>query len=506
MICLTTNAQGSNKTIIAESKFVVNSENTLYLLKTDIDLKGTILNVPKNCEIRCDGGNIKNGTIHGDETILSGKQPNFIDCKLTGSFKSANIEYFKHKRNQDLARIRNLTINSDCEIEVEETDSLSLLQTITGNDHVLTLKWVKPLNGEHAVFNIVGKFSLSDLKIKVKNVLVDKQTHRPAIFMTKRNGYDIQFSNVKYYGSILFHKMHFDVNHFFKEPSYINFDNVHLETDNITEEYFLIEYIDRSNFYKPEPYKGEMKFRNCFFITNSDNAYAPISIQMPYKLRYEDCTFQRNSQKKVCSLETVVPDVSFTNCVMTNVGFVDNNSYSNLVKSKNIHIDRCKISQTVVSTNLNTRMRALYYSNIDIEDSHFIINGSQFSLDAFDYLKIKNCRFDITQDCSFNQGFVIYRSYPNDSTKTKCPHIIIDNLEFNYLGSNNKNSMSCLLEFEEKIDGSDLRKHLKIKDLKVKGFGGKQFVQFIKKDKTERLFWNENIKKLEYRKNCWKQN
>lgn len=489
---------------VVDQKILFQSENTVYLLKTNVDLKGQTVKIPKGCEIRCEGGSIYNGTIEGDETILSGKRQGFIDCHLAGSFKKADIEFFRYKRNQDLARVRNLAINSDSEVEVDETDSPSVIQTITGNNHTLTLKWVNPRNGEHAAFNISGKFSLSDLKLRVVDATVNKQTHRPAIFKTTSNGYDIHFSNVDYYGNILFHKIYLDVNHFFKTPSNITFDNVKLETDKTTNEYFLIEYIDRSNFYKPQQYQGEMTFRNCSFIMNSDNAYAPASIQMPYELIYERCTFQRTSQNKVCSLETVVPNALFKDCVMTNVGFVDNNSYANMIRCERISIDNCRINQPIAFKQINTRMRVLYYSNIDIKNSNFLINGSWFSIDAFDNLNIKNCRFNITQDGSFNQGFVIYRSYPNDLRKNKKPHITIENLTFNYLG-NNKNSTTCLLEFDEKLAGIDLRKNLRIKNLKVNGFGGRQFIQFNLKDAQQRLFWNDNINTLNYNRKRWKK-
>lgn len=488
----------------ADDRELFPSENTVYLLKTDIDLKGQTIKIPKGCELRYDGGSIVNGTIEGDETILSGTGQDFIDCRLAGSFKNADIGFFKHKRNLDLARIRNLTVNGDCEIEVEETKSPSILQTITGNNHTVTLKWVKPKDGEHGVFNISGEFSMSDLKIAVTNVSVDKQTHRPAIFRTTSNGYDIHFTNIGYYGNVLFHKIYLDVNHLFETPSYIYFNNVKLETDNSTDEYFLIEYIDRSNFYKPDPYAGEINFKGCSFITNSDNAYAPISIQMPYNLTYEECIFQRNSRNKVCSLETIVPNALFRNCTMTNVGFVDNNSCANYINCQSFRIENCEISQSEAFKNINTRMRVMYYSDIDIQNSHFIINGSYFSIDAFDKLSIRNCKFDMTEDCSLNQGISIYRSYPGDLGKNRLPYITIDNLAFRYMGKN-PDSINCLFEFDEKMDGVDLRKHLKIKNLTISGFDGRQFIQFYGKAGPEKLFWNENIKALEFSRNRWKK-
>lgn len=386
-------------------------------------------------------------------------------------------------------------INGDCEVEVEENDNPSIVQTINGNNHTLTLKWSNFFNGEHAVFNISGQFSLSNIKFKVKDVFVNKQNHRPAIFRTSRNGYNIRFSNVEYKGNILFHKIYLDAQYLLSQPSYVNYDKVKLQTDNSTDEYFLIEYIDRSNFYKPNSHIGGITFKNCSFTTNSDNAYSPISIQMPYRMSFEKCAFQRNSQKKVCSLETIVPEVLFNDCLLINVGFVDNMSYTNYIKCNKIRVIKCKIRQPLPFKNINTRMRVIGYSNIEIEDSHFIMNGSKFGIDAFDSLTKKGCQFDITKENSLNHGFVIYHEYLNDSLKNKSPHILIDNLTFyKTTFNNNKNNKTCLLEFDESEAGINLHKSLKIKRLYFISFWGGQYIQFNRKTNMKKVFLNENMK------------
>ena len=62
--------------------------NTIYEIRYDFDLDGKVITLPKNCTLYFIGGSIKNGTLHGNNTIINSIQENtiFNNIIFTGTF------------------------------------------------------------------------------------------------------------------------------------------------------------------------------------------------------------------------------------------------------------------------------------------------------------------------------------------------------------------------------------------------------------------------------------
>lgn len=58
-------------------------ENTRYIVKSDFDLGGGSVSAPSNCVLSFDGGVISNGTLVGDDTVLSAEAKKIFDTNVT---------------------------------------------------------------------------------------------------------------------------------------------------------------------------------------------------------------------------------------------------------------------------------------------------------------------------------------------------------------------------------------------------------------------------------------
>ena len=62
-------------------------DSTVYEIRYDFDLQGNTIIMPKSAVLQFKGGSIKNGTLQGDNTIISGfTTATFTDVKFTGTF------------------------------------------------------------------------------------------------------------------------------------------------------------------------------------------------------------------------------------------------------------------------------------------------------------------------------------------------------------------------------------------------------------------------------------
>ena len=58
------------------------NKNGIYVVRTDIDLKGETLSIPYNSVLKFEGGSLKNGTITYNDTYIEGRY--CIQCKCEG--------------------------------------------------------------------------------------------------------------------------------------------------------------------------------------------------------------------------------------------------------------------------------------------------------------------------------------------------------------------------------------------------------------------------------------
>lgn len=82
--------QTTYKTIVLKENIPFGSQvgttNTKYVIKWDFDLGGSTVTIPQDCIISFDGGRLNNGTINGQNTLLTG----IVNCNTTISGTFAN--------------------------------------------------------------------------------------------------------------------------------------------------------------------------------------------------------------------------------------------------------------------------------------------------------------------------------------------------------------------------------------------------------------------------------
>lgn len=90
-----------NVTVVTKKNLLIQEmiedTNTIYVLQYDYDLNGTTITIPENCIIKFEGGSISNGTIVGNNTILTYYQNTiFNNITLSGTFIDKTVVLIPH--------------------------------------------------------------------------------------------------------------------------------------------------------------------------------------------------------------------------------------------------------------------------------------------------------------------------------------------------------------------------------------------------------------------------
>ena len=88
---------------------MINDSNTIYEIRYDFNLNGQTITVPEGCVLQFEGGNLKNGTLIGNNTIVLGSI-NILDISLEGTYLPINYYYQENWRNVDGTLISKVVI------------------------------------------------------------------------------------------------------------------------------------------------------------------------------------------------------------------------------------------------------------------------------------------------------------------------------------------------------------------------------------------------------------
>ena len=84
-----------NKVVLKQSANVhsqMKKENVTYIVKCSFDLKGSEIVIPKNCQLKFQGGDFSNGTIKGNATeVCAGQSQVFSNVTLSGSWANSKV-------------------------------------------------------------------------------------------------------------------------------------------------------------------------------------------------------------------------------------------------------------------------------------------------------------------------------------------------------------------------------------------------------------------------------
>ena len=88
---------------------MMSEPNVIYVIQYDYDLRGETITIPEGCVLQFEGGNLKNGTLIGNNTIVLGSI-NILDISLEGTYLPINYYYQENWRNVDGTLISNVVI------------------------------------------------------------------------------------------------------------------------------------------------------------------------------------------------------------------------------------------------------------------------------------------------------------------------------------------------------------------------------------------------------------
>ena len=154
-----------------------------YIVKTDIDLGGKTLFIPTNCRLSFEGGSLKNGTIVGNKTTLSGDVKCYANIKGTFKNKQFSTKWFTKDRNElpkviseILATNVNEIIVSEGTWFVSETVELRSSVVIRGEEGAL-IKVDRPkVNKPFSLFKTSGTVLSFDDNYRFTNITIKDLT------------------------------------------------------------------------------------------------------------------------------------------------------------------------------------------------------------------------------------------------------------------------------------------------------------------------------------------
>ena len=156
-----------NPIVLNESRPIqsqLRNKNGIYVVRTDIDLKGETLSIPYNSVLKFEGGSLKNGTITYNDTYIEGRY--CIQCKCEGIVAN------------DIVDPRMYGARGDGKTD----DSFAIQQSIDSKKQVIfhrsTYLIEKPLVFDRQ--NFIVDFNLSTLK------------------KTNKEGYNYKYENYNY--------------------------------------------------------------------------------------------------------------------------------------------------------------------------------------------------------------------------------------------------------------------------------------------------------------------
>lgn len=160
----------NGKNVLTQDMIPIDGKNTIYIIQYDYDLNGSILNIPKNCVLKFDGGSVKNGTMVLNNTIIESEPYKiFENIQFQGKYNipKAYAEWFGAKGdgvNDDVGAI-------NAALSFAKSIVLLMGKTYKVTSSIL-MKYRNTLVGQYdAVITADGEFDI--IKVGYKCVVSD---------------------------------------------------------------------------------------------------------------------------------------------------------------------------------------------------------------------------------------------------------------------------------------------------------------------------------------------
>ena len=200
---------------------MINNANTVYVLRYDFDLNGATINIPANCILDFQGGSMSNGTVSGNNSLITGYLKDIFHLPIKGSWLNSECNPIwwgavgVDGTDDSIA----IQYSFDCPIPVVRiTDRFYISKPVslpynkmiigrTGNNNKLTGFYANPdfssLNVDFPARG--GKDAFSQV---VKGMFYHRDTTKSEmhdIFMDARHYADYCVEHIDLYGSIDFY-------------------------------------------------------------------------------------------------------------------------------------------------------------------------------------------------------------------------------------------------------------------------------------------------------------
>ena len=205
----------------------VTQENTIYEIRHDFDLGGrsTPFTIKEGCVLKFEGGSLKNGTIKGTNTVLSGvsisvdKMSGSFDCDIRSSYSSRTCDHSKLAMLLALGVNKviideDYTIGSGTEIQTTipyivgesatfdiRTDLTRSLIYATSASEIKGLSFNHNRHGAQSSLYVVNKGDLKVSDISVRNIYTPKSYTNGvlAVYITLANEGIVNIDNLSFY-------------------------------------------------------------------------------------------------------------------------------------------------------------------------------------------------------------------------------------------------------------------------------------------------------------------
>lgn len=293
---------------------MINKENTIYEIRYDFDLNGAEITIPEGCVLDFQGGNLSNGSIKGNSTLIESPIIKIfeLDINLVGSFSNDNVypEWFGAIGDgvvDDLASI-NKTVqvahNLKATIKFHNKNYAINGTILIGTGIRLQGDAVVGQYSQNTIISQKGDFNAIEINnikafsdpiayytnISIKDITIDMEGHRYSGIYYKRDSDDLnfkvfqfnRFSNlyIKNGYNGIYMKFIDNIDGFL----YGEFINLNLSDNIIGLHLDGSSFINLNTFYK------------CFFSRNK-NIGIRISGGTLENNRFDTCSIEANGQE-----------------------------------------------------------------------------------------------------------------------------------------------------------------------------------------------------------------
>lgn len=171
---------------------MLSGANTRYVIQYDYDLKGATISVPSGCVLEFQGGRLNNGTVKGDDSLISGSLRNVLHLvKLTGTWanQSCNLNWWDVKTGTGVDNSNEIQSAFDSAVRIIDVSGIYYISS------PVKLPVNKTVRGESKDNNMLHGFCAND-NFTGKSVTYDGSSYTTYAMFCTGNNYRTELNNL----------------------------------------------------------------------------------------------------------------------------------------------------------------------------------------------------------------------------------------------------------------------------------------------------------------------